>query len=223
MWITPSLWFKKSNSNIDRGLPNNTMQITKKRFLERIKQTSTFSTYDFFYNMSYVIIPEIDTKGREDFFQMFYNCENLVTIPQLDTSNGTDFGYMFYNCKSLIKLPQLDTSNGTDFYYMFYNCGSLKTISTLNLSKGESFRYMFTGCYSLENITIEGTIKIKSNDLNLSNSKKLTVDSIMSFINAFEDNTGEETQYTVTFGATNLAKLTEEQIAIVTNKNILLA
>lgn len=45
----------------------------------------------------------------------------------------------------------------------------------------------------------------------------------MSFINALSDNTGVATTYTVTIGSANLAKLTEEQKAVATAKNIKLA
>ena len=107
---------------------------------------------------------------------------------------------------------------------MFSSCDSLVTIEKLlfNSIKTSSMWGAFRYSPNLENIVIEGTIKVNSGDLNLSDCNKLTIDSIMSFINAFEDNTGE-TQYVVTFGYANIKKLSPEQIAIATNKNILLA
>ena len=76
---------------------------------------------------------------------------------------------------------------------------------------------------SLEDITIEGKIVIDSNDLDLSYLPNLSAESLVSIFEAFEDNTGIETQYTVTIGTAQWEKLTEEQKAIVTNKNIILA
>lgn len=191
---------------------------------------------------------ELNTSQGTNFKGMFWGCKKLIEVPQLDTSQGTDFSNMFFRCDKLTTIPQIDTSQGTNFRGMFYISG-LIFIPELNLSNCINCQTIFFTCRRLEEIekiicnslktsymksafkdaeklssvTIEGTIKVNSSDLNLSGSPLLTVDSIMSFINAFEDNTGEETQYTVTFGATNLAKLTEEQIAIATNKNILLA
>lgn len=96
-------------------------------------------------------------------------------------------------------------------------CNSLKTSTKILISENH-----FGIAPPLENINIEGTIKVDSNHLNLSRYPNLTINSLMSFINSFEDNT-DDTQYTVTLGTTNLAKLTPEQIAIATSKNILLA
>lgn len=193
-------------------------------------------------------IPNMDTSKIFDFDEFLNSCDNLIILPSLDVSNGTSFQYAF-SCNSLVFVPELNVSNGKNFQGTFLSCYNIEKIYELDLQKATDCQYMFGYCYklkeiekikcdflkssimekmfqsntNLETIIIEGTIKIDSNDLNLSDSEKLTVDSIMSFINAFEDNTDEETQYTVTFGATNLAKLTEDQIAIATNKNILLA
>ena len=51
----------------------------------------------------------------------------------------------------------------------------------------------------------------------------LTTDSVINFFNALEDNTGEETQYTVILPTPVFEQLTEEQKAIATAKNILVA
>ena len=137
----------------------------------------------------------------------------------LNTKSGTSFSYMFQNCTSLTTIPQLDTSNGTDFSYMFGDCRSLTTIELTSFVASQN---MFYGCSALENLTITGTITVNNNYLNLSYSPKLTVESLMNVINALSDNTGKTT-YTVTLGATNLAKLTDEQKQIAIDKNYTLA
>ena len=53
-------------------------------------------------------------------------------------------------------------------------------------------------------------------------SDNLTVESLMSLINAFV-NTSSTATYKVTIGATNVAKLTAEQVKIATDKRITLA
>ena len=120
----------------------------------------------------------------------------------LDLSKAETMHSMFQCCNSLIKIEKLI-------------CSSLKT-------SGMNSTFYARTRLPLKDVIIEGTIKVDSNYLQLNLCPDLTVDSLMSFINAFEDNTGG-TQYTVKFGATNLAKLTPDQIAIATNKNILLA
>ena len=51
----------------------------------------------------------------------------------------------------------------------------------------------------------------------------LTVDSLLSLFNALKDYSSEGGTYTCTIGSTNLAKLTDEQKAIATNKGWTLA
>ncbi len=172
-------------------------------------------------------IPQLNTSNGTKFTYMFYGCSELTTIPQLDVSGGTDFSYMFNGCSKLTEIPELDTSNSNTFYAMFYNCYALTTIPLLDVSKAKTGSYslsgLFSGCRELVNVTFAGTFPITSNLSVFSSSSKLTVDSLMSFINALSDNSGLSTTYTVTIGSTNLAKLTPEQIAIATNKNIILA
>lgn len=164
-----------------------------------------------------------DTANGKDFSNMFYACSSLTTIPQLDTSNGTNFGAMFSGCSALTSTLQLSTSNGTNFNGMFSVCTALTTISLLNMSSmlGTSCINMFYNCTALENVTFEGTIPVRGNMSVFSSCPNLTVDSLMSFINALT-NMNSSATYTITIGSTNLAKLTEEQIQIATDKRITL-
>ena len=154
-----------------------------------------------------------DTANGTNFSSMFYACSLLTTIPQLDTSNGTNFGAMFNGCSALTSILQLSTSNGTNFNGMFSGCRALTTIPLLNMSNvsGTSWSNMFYNCTALENVTFEGTIPVRGNMSVFSYSNKLTVKSLMSFINALT-NMSDTATYTITIGSTNLAKLTEEQI-----------
>ena len=163
-----------------------------------------------------------DTSNGTNFAGMFESCSKLTTIPSLDTSNGTNFANMFNNCYSITTIPSLDTSNGTNFANMFSNCLELVSVGSINLSSGASFANLFLGCSKLKNIKFEGFIPVDSDGkISLQSASQLTIESLMSFINALK-NTGTST-YKVTIGSTNLAKLTPEQIQIATDKNITLA
>ena len=164
-----------------------------------------------------------DTANGKNFSNMFYACSSLTTIPQLDTSNGTNFGAMFNGCSALTSILQLSTSNGTNFNGMFSACTALTTISLLNMSSmsGTSCINMFYNCTALEIVTFEGTIPVRGNITVFSTCPNLTVESLMSFINALT-NMSDTATYTITIGSTNLAKLTEEQIQIATDKRITL-
>lgn len=86
---------------------------------------------------------------------------------------------------------------------------------------GTSWSGMFGSCTALENVTFEGTIPVRGNMSVFSSCPNLTVESLMSFINALT-NMSDTATYTITIGSTNLAKLTEEQIQIATDKRITL-
>lgn len=82
----------------------------------------------------------------------------------------------------------------------------------------------FLACTELQNLIIGGQVyysrTTKTMTVGLRDSTKLTVESMLNLFNASEDLTGTEMNVTINLGSTNLAKLTDEQKAIVLNKNI---
>ena len=81
----------------------------------------------------------------------------------------------------------------------------------------------FNGCTSLTDLNMNGAIlpKINLNRWGLDSCTALTVDSLVSVLNALPQ-LDEGTSYTCTIGSTNLAKLSDEQKAIATNKGYML-
>ena len=67
---------------------------------------------------------------------------------------------------------------------------------------------------------ITGTIKI---DISINASSWWTKETLLKFINALYDYSGGGAVHTLTMGETNLARLSEEEIAIATSKNWTLA
>ena len=101
----------------------------------------------------------------------------------------------------------------------FANCSSLTTInlpSSLVSVSGNIFTYS----QSLKEVTFDDNFNC--NNLILSSSTLYTRETILQWLNALADRTGQ-TAYKLTIGAKNLAKLTEEDILIATNKNWTLA
>lgn len=143
----------------------------------------------------------------------FEKCESLknITIPDSVTSIGN---YAFQFCINLtsITIPNRITQIGV---YTFANCKSLSSLvipnSVTNIDKSA-----FGKCSKLEFVTLGDGFN--ANDLNLSASTLYTRETILQWLNALADRTGQ-TAYKLTIGATNLAKLTEEDILIATNKN----
>lgn len=157
---------------------------------------------------------------------MFSNCTNLKTV-QSSLTTKTLGDNTFYNDVSLTSalLYGVYTTIGQN---VFYNCTALKTVylsssittaTNSSLTSTSSSYYIFQGCTNLEDVQL-GQDWNMSLRLNVSN--KITVESMVAMFNSLKDLTGE-TAKTLTLGATNLAKLTDEQKQIATNKNWTLA
>ena len=172
--------------------------------------------YAWFYCSKLTEFPMLDLSKGTNFSYTWANCSMLTSLPQLDLSSGTNFGSAWRGCSSLTSFPQLDLSGGTNFYNAWGDCYSLTELPALNLSKGGSFTYAWQNCSSLTNLGGFGTIRAS---IDLSPCTKLTVDSLMNIINQAATVTRE----TMTLGSTNLAKLTDEQKAVATNKGWTLA
>lgn len=131
---------------------------------------------------------------------------------------------IFRNCFTAGEFHSVcvDTSSGEDFYRMFRLSDTINIDSELDFSKATNVGQAFASCNHLENVRFKA-IKVFDNNLNFSNCSKLTVESLLSILNALSDNTGLDTTYTVTLGTANLAKLTQEQKMIAYSKNIALA
>lgn len=97
----------------------------------------------------------------------------------------------------------------------FYWAKSLKRIRKLVITENTTFKQSFTDCSALISIDeIEGAIG--QNGFNVQWSANLTHDSLMSIINALADKTADTsgTEWVVTIGETNKAKLTADELAV---------
>jgi hypothetical protein len=167
-----------------------------------------------------IFMPKVDTSNADNMTAMFSSCANLMQVPLLDTSNVVHFDEMFYNCTSLTTVPQFDTSNLYSAQLMFGGCSKLVKIPLLDFTKAEQLRSMLLACSEL--VELSGFSNLSVN-LDLSSSRKLTADSIMSVINEAKDLSETGGTATLTLGSTNIEKLTEEQIAIASFKGWTLA
>lgn len=166
-----------------------------------------------------VFMPKVDTSKANNMQSMFSNCTNLMQVPLLNTANVMHFDDMFYNCTSLTTIPQFNTANLYSANLMFGGCSKLVKIPLLDFTKAEQLRSMLLACSEL--VELGGFTNLAVN-LDLSSSRKLTADSIMNVINQAAD-LSEIGSATLTLGTTNIAKLTEEQIAIASAKGWTLA
>ena len=192
-------------------------------------------------NVTELDVSNFDTSQVTNMNSMFLNCESLqkINIKKFDTSQVTSFGKMFQYCKSLteLDLSDLNTSLVNNMSYMFQGATSLVTLNmnNLDLSKVTNVSYMFSSASKLTNLQFGNNLGKAYNlqstgysnyKLDLSACVNLTHESLMSVINGLYDlnltfdvaNGGTLYKQILVLGATNLAKLTEEEIAIATNK-----
>ena len=161
-------------------------------------------------------IPFEATSDVTNMSKMFHTCAKLTSVPLFDTSKVTDMNYMFCSCSSLTSVPLFDTSKVTDMSYMFYSCSSLTSVPSFDTSKVTNMSSMFYSCSSLETIHMRNI----GADLDIHSSTKFTHEALLEIIGNLKTVTATKR---LTMGATNLAKLTEEDKAIATNKGWTLA
>lgn len=141
----------------------------------------------------------------------FYN--SMLTKAVLPTSVKGIAQSAFNNTPLLL---EIEIPSGIEFIspYAFQN-SSIREINFPNTLQTIG-NLVFWNCTHLENVTFEQGFNC--DNLDLSSSVKYSIDTIVSWLNALADRTGNPA-YTLTIGSTNIAKLTAEQIAIATNKN----
>jgi len=150
----------------------------------------------------------------DSMYQMCYKCTSLTHVPQLPTSTVENMMWAFYGCSSLTEIDGLDTRSITSASELFHGCSSLTAIySTLDFSNVKSqIDTTFTSCKSLVEVRFAGTINV---DIAMNGCAKLSVDSLLSLLNALCEN-GQGLKCKI--GTTNLGKLTDAQKAIATDK-----
>ena len=197
-----------------------------KNFIKKVPDIiiddSVTSIANLFTNYSNVIVPKIICNNNvKDFTSVYGNCTNAteIDVSGLNFSNARTGNYMFADCRSLtsLDLSNFDASkisgsaNNYTITYMFNDCLNLTNLKFMkNLGKG---------------YVIEAT-GYKSSTVDLSSCSKLTHESLIDVINSIYDlnltydvaNGGTLYTQNLQIGSTNLAKLTEEEIAIATNK-----
>jgi hypothetical protein len=209
---------------------------------EEIWDDYGFIDWEFIVNMSYsfnstpftkIKIKNFNTVNCTTFNSCFRDCSLLQEVSPLKIDSATDISLMFYGCSSLSTLdtsnwnfnPSINVLDG-----VFSGCLSLRTIDARvwDWSNLIGSVNVFANCFKLSSLiggeTIESVLANNTsalNGLNIGfplNTTNLDRASLRAVINGVADRTGQ-TAKTLTLGATLMAKLTEEDIAIATNKN----
>lgn len=148
---------------------------------------------------------------------IFRNATNLIDL-RLNTSNVTSMAYAFVACK-FTTAPQMNTQKLQNMTYAFYGCKSLETIPEYDLSNLTGINALqetFTRCSKLKSFLAYG-MRVS---FDISASTEFEREDLVTILNNLGTVTSTKT---LTMGSTNLAKLTEDDKLIATNKGWTLA
>ena len=189
------------------------------------KESDSFYSYDagspitkVSFDQSYVThIVKLNTSNITSFKNAFYSSAiKYICTETFDTSNATNMDYMFKDCQSLtsLDLSSFNTSKVTNMDYMFDSCELLTNLdlSSFDMSKVTNATYMVSNCTNLTNLQAPRNI---NTPINFDYRTLLTHESLMSIINNLMPQTSTKL---LKLGTANLAKLTDEEKAIATNK-----
>ena len=220
--------------------------ITKQMFCNtNIKVAPYFDTTSvtearemFRYCKDLISVPDLVLPSIKSLYGAFYGCEKLVQAPNITVGSGlTDMSYMFNGCSSLESVQLFDTSNVTNMMSVFSGCKGLKEIPQFNTSKVKYTSYMFNGCTSLETIplldfsSVIGGFDLKDcksltnlggfqnyigGDIYLYGSENITRESMVNVFNTI--GAIGEANYEINIKQTVYDRLTDDDIAIATNK-----
>lgn len=189
---------------------------------ERVYAAGQKSEWDTFWDA-------FQENGQRETYQYAFGgeCWTSETFNPKHPFSSVRAPYMMFMGSALEYIPIIQFHPKATYGDVFRGAKNLKTIEKLVFTQDATYAPnigsgCFQDCAALENLIIEGTIY--SSGLNVSWSTKLTHESLMSIINALADRSGNTSQtWTVTLGATNLAKLTDEEKQIAQGKGWVLA
>ena len=200
--ITNNTWSTERPFNDCRALEHNPYEYLKDIPLVRI---------DFFNNNNNVFPSIMDLSTYNTSNIQTINTNGNKTIEQIigvNANNPWDFTFRDSNVRVLNNLYYKHAI----YQYFYYNSPLPNTDITFVTKEGST-------AYKAENFGGQNDVNGINNLLKL-NSTNYTVNTFVSLFNCLYDYASEGTSanYTLNLGSTNLAKLTDEQIAIATNK-----
>lgn len=192
------------------------IQISDFSFANNLDISKVTELRYMFANTYVVTVPNFDTKHITHMGGMFMNTDYLEDGPILDTSSVKYMQNMFDTSRNLKNLPLYNTSQVVNMENTFRKCPQLTTIPAYDVSNVTNLYAVFNGCSKLKSILMYG-MKVS---FDISSSTKFEQSDLVTILNNLATVT---TTQTLTIGSTNLAKLTDEDKAIATNKGWTLA
>ena len=183
--------------------------------------TNFFALFNESYRLKTIDVSKWNTSSATNMAWMFSgNSLNTLDVSNFNTSKVTNMHSMFSACRiTHLDISNFDTSNvldfGNAFGYWDNVCEELN-ISGLNLTRCTSIKNTFIS--TKFNVILSDGLRLPNIDMStigLHTSTALTVDSIVGLLNALPQS---DKGYSFQIGSDNIAKLSDEQKAIATDK-----
>ena len=149
-------------------------------------------------------------------YETFNSCRALKELPPVEfTVDKLTFYSCFTACRALTEIVmdiKADESSAS-LSGTFNTCTALQTINKIIVTEAVKYTNTFNYCNSLVDLIFEGVI---GNNMDLSYCKLLSKESILNVLDCLANKTSGS--FVLTLGATNLAKLTDAEKAIATEK-----
>lgn len=194
----------------------------------------------FYYCSKLSSVPVFDTSSVINMNSMFYYCTQLKTVPLLDYSKAIDICRLFCNCTGLTEIPNLDISSARSFAMSsgttsssgsnswIYNSSNITSIGALQCDSITDIGYIFGGSSNTKITQFGGCINLGKIPTGLTNfsgnyafnyAPNIDYQSVMNVINGLYDRAAAGYPgTTLKLHANHLAMLSEDDIAIATNK-----
>lgn len=185
------------------------------------KVTNFYALFDDSRKVNTIDVSKWNTSSATSMEWMFCRINaTKLDVSNFNTSNVTNMHAMFIGNSSLIQLDvsNFDTSNVLNINTMFayFDVCEELNINGLNLARCTSMNNTFTHS-NFKVIRCDGLKfpNIDMSEIGLNYSTALTVDNIVGLLNALPQS---DKGYSFQIGSDNIAKLSDEQKAIATDK-----
>ena len=170
-----------------------------------------YALYNVFFNNDIMIPPSVTTWGKYVLKNSTVFCLDFHSNSKIETLGS--YALWENNIEEIYLPANLKTLSGNT--YVIKNCESLCYLWIPNSITTPIPANAIYGCTSLETIELEEGFNVSAN---FSNCTNLSAVSIVSMFHSLKDLSGT-TAKTLTLGATNLAKVTEQDLDIALDKN----
>ena len=141
--------------------------------------------------------------------QKSYSAKKIYILGE--SSVNTIYTNTFNGCKNINDIEFINSSVCTNFNHMFNTCYVVKSLDMIDFNNVSTLTAVLGSMSSLYNCTFAN---ISGTGLNVS-ATTLNRESLLSLLKALQETT---TTKTITLGATRKAQLSDEDIAIATDK-----